>query len=211
MAADLAHTPTTGMTVQACGDMHVANFGVFASAERTLVFGINDFDETLPGAWEWDLKRLAASAVVCGRFLGGDRVLCEESARAVVRSYRKRMREYAEMNYLDVWYARIEERDVLNAQPSPTWRKRAKQTMAKAKKRGHLQVLDKMAELVGNQQRIIEVRPFIVRETHTESGRPIEEGLGMFLDNYFPSLPDDRKGLLARYRILDVARKVVGV
>ena len=210
MAADLAHTPTTGMTVQACGDMHVANFGVFASVERNLVFGINDFDETLPGPWEWDLKRLAASAVVCGRFLGGDRVLCEESARAVVKSYRKRMREYAEMNYLDVWYARIDERDLLNA-ISPTARKRAKQIMAKAKKRGHLQVLDKMAELVGNQQRITEVRPFIVRETHTESGRPIAEGLGMFLEHYFHSLPDDRKVLLARYRILDVARKVVGV
>jgi uncharacterized protein (DUF2252 family) len=211
MAGDLAHTPTTGITVQACGDMHVANFGVFASAERTLVFGINDFDETLPGPWEWDLKRLAASAVVCGRFLGADRVLCEESARAVVKSYRKKMREYAEMSYLDVWYARIDESDVLNAQPSPVWRKRAKQTMAKAKKRGHLQVLDKMAELVGNQQRIIEVRPFIVRETHTEAGRPIAEALGLFLEDYFRSLPDDRKGLLARYRILDVARKVVGV
>src|SRR5262245_8820106 len=158
MAADLAHTPTTGMIVQACGDMHVANFGVFASAERSLVFGINDFDETLPGPWEWDLKRLAASAVVCGRFVGGDRVLCEESARAVVKSYRKRMREYAEMNCLDVWYARIDERDVLNAQPSPIWRKRVKQTLEKAKKRGHLQVLDKMAELVGNKQRIIEIR-----------------------------------------------------
>ena len=84
------------------------------------------------------------------------------------------------MSYLDVWYARIDERDVLNAQPSPTWRKRAKQTMAKAKKRGHLQVLDKMAELVGNQQRIIEIRPFIVRETHTKSGRPIAEALGLF-------------------------------
>jgi uncharacterized protein (DUF2252 family) len=211
MAADLAHTPTTGITVQACGDMHVANFGVFASAERTLVFGINDFDETLPGPWEWDLKRLAASAVVCGRFLGADRVLCEEGARAVVRSYRKRMREYAEMKYLDVWYASIGERDVLNAQPSPTWRKRVKQIIAKAKKRGHLQVLDKMAELVDNQHRIVEIRPFIVRETHTEAGRPIAEALGMFLDKYFRSLPDDRKGLLARYRILDVARKVVGV
>jgi uncharacterized protein (DUF2252 family) len=211
MAADLAHTPTTGMTVQACGDMHVANFGVFASAERTLVFGINDFDETLPGPWEWDLKRLAASAVVSGRFLGAASVLCEESARAVVKSYRKRMREYAEMSYLDVWYARIDERDVLNTQASPMWRKRVKQIIAKAKKRGHLQVLDKMAELVDNQHRIVEIRPFIVRETHTESGRPIAEALGIFLENYFPSLPDDRKGLLARYRILDVARKVVGV
>jgi uncharacterized protein (DUF2252 family) len=210
MAADLAHTPTTGMTVQACGDMHVANFGVFASAERNLVFGINDFDETLPGPWEWDLKRLAASAVVCGRFLGADRVLCEESARAVVKSYRKRMREYAEMNYLDVWYARIDERDVLKAL-SPAARKRSKQIMAKAKKRGHLQVLDKMAELVGNQQRIIEIRPFIVRETQTESGRPIAEALGLFLENYFQSLGDDRKVILGRYRILDVARKVVGV
>jgi uncharacterized protein (DUF2252 family) len=211
MAADLAHTPTTGMTVQACGDMHVANFGVFASAERNLVFGINDFDETLRGPWEWDLKRLAASAVVCGRFLGADRVLSEEGARAAVESYRTRMLEYAEMNYLDVWYARIDERNVLDASPSPMARKRRKQVIAKAKKRGHLQVLDKMAEVVGNQQRIIEVRPFVVREALTESGRPIAEGLGVFLEIYFRSLPDDRKILLSRYRIVDVARKVVGV
>jgi uncharacterized protein (DUF2252 family) len=210
MSADLAQTPTTGITVQACGDMHVANFGVFASAERTLVFGINDFDETLPGPWEWDLKRLAASAVVCGRFLGADRALCEEGARAAVKSYRKRMREYAEMNYLDVWYARIDERDVLEG-ISPAARKRSQQVMAKAKTRGHLQVLDKMAEFVGNQQRIIETRPFIVRETHSESGRPIEEGIGLFLEDYFHSLADDRKIILGRYRILDVARKVVGV
>jgi uncharacterized protein (DUF2252 family) len=211
MAADLAPTPRTGMTVQACGDMHVANFGIFTSAERNLVFGINDFDETLRAPWEWDLKRLAASAVVCGRFLDGDRPLCEESARAVVRSYRERMREYAEMNYLDVWYARISERNVLDASPSPMARKRRKQVIAKAKKRGHQQVLDKMAEVVGNQQRIIEIRPFIVREARTESGRPIAEGLGMFLEIYFRSLPDDRKILLSRYRIVDVARKVVGV
>jgi uncharacterized protein (DUF2252 family) len=211
MAADLAPTPRTGLTVQACGDMHVANFGVFASAERNLVFGINDFDETLRAPWEWDLKRLAASAVVCGRFLGADRVICEESARAVVQSYRTRMREYAEMNYLDVWYARIDERNVLDASPSPMARKRRKQIIAKAKKRGHQQVLEKMAEVVGNQQRIIEIRPFIVRETHTEAGRPIAEGLGMFLDIYFRSLPEDRKILLSRYRIVDVARKVVGV
>ena len=211
MAADLAHTPTTGMTVQACGDMHLANFGVFASAERNLVFGINDFDETLRGPWEWDLKRLATSAVVCGRFLGADRGLCESGARAVVESYRTRMREYAEMNYLDVWYARIDERNVLDASPSPMARKRRKQIIAKAKKRGHLQVLDKMAEVVGSQQRIIEIRPFVVRESRTESGRPIAEGLGLFLESYFRSLPDDRKILLGRYRIVDVARKVVGV
>ena len=147
---------------------------------------------------------------MCGRFLGADRVLCEESALAVVKSYRKRMREYAEMSRLDVWYARIDEGDVVNAY-SATMGKRVKQVLAKAKKRGHLQVLDKMAELVGNQQRIIEIRPFIVRETHTETGRPIAEALGMFLENYFQSLADDRKVILGHYRILDVARKVVGV
>jgi uncharacterized protein (DUF2252 family) len=93
MTHDLAATPTTGLLVQACGDMHVANFGVFASAERNLVFGINDFDETQPGPWEWDVKRLAASAVVASRFFGADRVRCEEAARACVRAYRKHMRQ----------------------------------------------------------------------------------------------------------------------
>ena len=103
MAGDLAATPTTGITVQACGDAHVANFGVFASAERNLIFGINDFDETLPAPWEWDLKRLAASAVVCARHLGGDAEDCEAAARAAVKAYRTRMREYAEMGHLQVF------------------------------------------------------------------------------------------------------------
>jgi len=210
MAADLASTPVTGLTVQACGDMHVANFGVFASAERSLVFGINDFDETLPGPWEWDLKRLAASAVVAGRFLGGDKALCEDAARAAVRSYRKRMREYARMSYLDVWYSRIDERRVLDAL-SPDARAGAVRIMDKARQRGHLQVLGKMAELVDDRHRILEDRPLIVRETHTEEGVPIAEALGRTLGLYLDSLPDDRRALIARYRIQDVARKVVGV
>jgi uncharacterized protein (DUF2252 family) len=96
MAADLAgNGETTGIKVQACGDMHVANFGVFASAERNLIFGINDFDETLPGPWEWDLKRLVASIVASGRFLGADKNLCEESVLTAVSAYRKRIKEYA--------------------------------------------------------------------------------------------------------------------
>jgi hypothetical protein len=109
MAHDLATTATTGLTVQACGDMHVANFGVFASAERNLVFGINDFDETQPGPWEWDVKRLAASAVVAARFLGADRVLCEEAARACVQAYRQHMRQYAGIGHLALWYTSIDE------------------------------------------------------------------------------------------------------
>ena len=99
MTADLSNTPVTGMGVGACGDMHVSNFGVFASAERNLIFAINDFDEVHPGPWEWDLKRLAASAAVAVRFMGGDRVEAEEAAHAIVRSYRKRMRRYADMGF----------------------------------------------------------------------------------------------------------------
>jgi uncharacterized protein (DUF2252 family) len=210
MAADLAPTPVTGLTVQACGDMHVANFGVFASAERHLVFGINDFDETLPGAWEWDLKRLASSAVVAVRSMGGDKVLCEEAARATVKSYRKRMREYAEMGSLAVWYSRIDEQDVLAAL-SPKTRPIAERIMAKARQRGHLQVLGKMAELVDNQHRIIEDAPLIVRETHTVHGQSVMDAVARSLEIYYDSLPDDRRELVARYRVVDVARKIVGV
>ena len=210
MAADLAHTPVTGLTVQACGDMHVANFGVFASAERHLVFGINDFDETLPGAWEWDLKRLAASAVVSVRFLGGDKALCEDAAGAAVKSYRKRMRAYAEMGSLAVSYTRIDEHDILTAL-SPKTRAIAERIMVKARRQGHAQVLGKIAELVDDQYHIIEEAPLIVRETHTVGGRPVMDALARTLDLYCDSLPEDRRALLARYRIVDVARKVVGV
>jgi uncharacterized protein (DUF2252 family) len=210
MAADLARTPVTGLTVQANGDMHVANFGWFASAERNLVFGINDFDETLPGAWEWDLKRLAASAVVAGRFIGADKVLCEDAARATVRSYRKRMREYAVMGNLEVWYSRIDEAGIM-AVLSPAAQVIAGRIMAKARQRGHMQVLEKMSQLVDDQHRIVEDRPLIVRETHTADGQSVGEALARTLDDYVNSLPDDRKPLFARYRVVDVARKVVGV
>jgi len=196
--------------VQACGDMHVANFGVFGSAERNLVFGINDFDETLPGPWEWDVKRLATSAVVAARFLGGDKVVCENSARAAVRSYRKRMREYAEMPYLDVWYSRIDERGIMDVLP-PEARKGAQKIMDKARARGHLQVLGKMAELVDDSHRIVETAPLIVRETHTAEGRPIAEAVEQAWEQYVASLPEERRHLARRFRIVDVARKVVGV
>lgn len=210
MAADLSQTPVTDLQVQACGDMHVANFGVFASAERNLVFGINDFDETLPGPWEWDVKRLAASAVVAARFLGGDKAICEDSARAAVRSYRKRIREYAEMTYLDVWYSRIDERGIMDVLP-PEVRKGAQKVLDKARTRGHMQVLGKMTELVDNAQRIVEQAPIMVRETHTSDGRLVSEVAAQIWEQYIASLPDDRKVLARRFRIVDVARKVVGV
>jgi uncharacterized protein (DUF2252 family) len=210
MNADLAATPTTGIMVQACGDMHVSNFGVFASPERNLVFGINDFDETLPGPWEWDLKRLAASAVVAGRYLGADGSQCEEAVRTAVSAYRDRMSEYTQMGHLAVWYARIDDQAVLSAL-SPQVRKRAKKLIAKARQRTHLQVLDKMTDLVDDQHRIREEAPVVVHETHTADGTPILRALDAFLQAYVASLPDDRRTLLARYRLVDVARKVVGV
>jgi uncharacterized protein (DUF2252 family) len=210
MAQDLAPSAVTGVRVQACGDMHVANFGLFASAERNLVFGINDFDETLPGPWEWDLKRLATSAVVAGRFLGSDRETCESFSRAVVGAYRTHIRQYAETGYLATWYATIKENDLFNAL-APNLRRRLERYLAKAKKGTHLQVLEKMTDLVDNRQRIVESAPLVVRETVTQRGTPIKKVLGTFMEQYLASLPPDRKTLISRYRIVDVARKVVGV
>jgi uncharacterized protein (DUF2252 family) len=211
MAADLAAGPKpTGITVQACGDMHVANFGVFASAERNLVFGINDFDETLPGPWEWDLKRLVASIVASGRFLGINKSLCRQGVLAAVSSYRKHMHEYARMGYLDLWYATIREADILKSLTGNE-QKAALKIMAKARQRTHLQVLGKLTDLVDDKYRLRENAPFIVRETHLQNGRPIEEALRLFFESYFLSLADERKILLKNYRVTDVVRKVVGV
>jgi len=210
MAADLATTPTTGLAVAACGDMHVSNFGVFASAERNLVFAINDFDEVHPGPWEWDLKRLAASAAVAVRFQGGDRVAAERAARATVRSYRKRMRRYARMGYLQIWYSRIDEQAVLDVL-KPRSRKAAEQVMDRARRKNHATVLEKLTEQIDGEPRIIEDVPLIVRETRTDAGTPARAALDRMLQSYTASLGLDRRVLLARYRIVDVVRKVVGV
>jgi uncharacterized protein (DUF2252 family) len=196
--------------VQACGDMHVANFGVYASAERVLRFGINDFDETSPGAWEWDLKRLATSAYVAGRHLGADKAMCEAGARAMVQSYRQRMQHYAGLGHLQLWNTQISDSEVMAVLPTAL-RERAKAIMAKAKARTHLQVLEKMTDLLDDRQRIIEARPLIVRAETTSTGRPVQEALGLFLQHYIASLAPDRQLLLSRYRVVDVAHKVVGV
>ena len=210
MAADLASTPQTGLQVELCGDMHVSNFGVFASAERQLVFAINDFDECQFGPWEWDVKRLAASAFVAARHLGGDTSACDEAARAIVGSYQKRLRRYAGMGHLAVWYDSIDS-DTLIASLSPALHERAHALLNKARRRNHLQVLDKMTDLVDNAHQIVEQRPFIVRASHTSMGRPVQEAINLFLEAYFRTLAPDRQMLLERYSVLDVAHKVVGV
>jgi uncharacterized protein (DUF2252 family) len=210
MAQDLGPSPVTGLQVQVCGDMHVSNFGVFASAERNLVFGINDFDETIPGPWEWDLKRLATSAVVGGSFLGGDRESCETFSRTIVSSYRKHIREYAHTGYLATWYATIKESDLL-AIVAPKLRNRLEKMLHKAKKGSHLQVPEKMTDLIDNKQRIVESAPFVVRETKTQKGTPIREALGVFMHQDLAFLPPDRRELISRYQVLDAARRVVGM
>jgi uncharacterized protein (DUF2252 family) len=211
MAQDLRPAPTTRMRVQACGDAHLANFGVFASAERNLVFGINDFDETIPGPWEWDLKRLVASIDLCSRFLGADRTVSENAIRSAVQSYREHMQYYAQMGYLALWYETIDEERLLAVLPANVRRSAKKNLLDKAKVRTHLQVLEKLTALLDDRHRILEDRPLVVRETHNDKGVPIKEVLSEFLRAYLDSLSGDRRELISRYRIVDVARKVVGV
>jgi uncharacterized protein (DUF2252 family) len=210
MAGDLANSPRNDLEVMACGDMHLMNFGLFASAERNLIFAINDFDEVLPGPWEWDLKRLAASAAVAALFLSGDRIDAEQAARAVVEAYVRRMRGYAEMGFLEVWYDLIDDKAILAAAPPPL-RKRVQATFAKARARGHIRALDRLTEEVNGEHRIMEDVPLIVRAKHLPDGTPMTEALEKMLRSYLASLPEDRRRLLSRYRIIDVARKVVGV
>lgn len=210
MAADLAPTRTTGLEVQACGDMHVANFGVFASAERQLVFAINDFDETRHGPWEWDIKRLAASAYVAAHHLGGSIADSEAAANRAASSYRQRMRRYAGMGTLEVWYDTIDSNRLIESLPT-SFQTAASAVLEKARRRTHMQVLDKMTDLVDERHRIVEQHPFIVRSKVTSTGRPVREALGHCLVAYLESLAPDRRLLLSRYRVIDVAQKVVGV
>jgi uncharacterized protein (DUF2252 family) len=163
--------------------MHVANFGVYASAERHLVFAINDFDEVYPAPWEWDLKRLAASAAVAVSFMGGSRTKAEEAAHAMVARYRKRMSRYAEMPFLDVWYDRIDDRRILDVCP-PRLKRRTERIFDKARAKGHMRALDRLTEEIGGQHRIIEDVPVIVRETHREDGTPIAIALDRALRGY---------------------------
>ncbi|MET0843088.1 MAG: DUF2252 domain-containing protein [Mycetocola sp.] len=212
MAADLATTPTSGLVVQACGDAHLSNFGMFGSAERRLVFDINDFDETAPGPWEWDVKRLAASLEIAARendFPGDWR---DRIVRRAMRSYRKSMREFADRPMLEVWYARLDMDDLLprfrslHATKTPAvWR-----AITKARAKDSLQAFRKLCHTVDGVPRIISNPPLI---TPVEE---LREGVGMddvveFVRSYGQTLPPDRLHLLEQYQLVHLARKVVGV
>ena len=207
MASDLSTLPISGTPVVACGDAHVKNFGVYASAERNLIFAINDYDETYVAPWEWDLKRLAASAVVAAKSLGGDKAQCEEAARECARTYRERMFRYAEMGYLEVWYDRIDERAVLDSL-TPKARQISYDIIEKIH---HIRPLEKLTEKVNGKHRFIEHPPLIEHQTRSASGTPIKLFLDRLLQGYIDSMTYDRKVLLSRYQLVDFARKVVGI
>jgi len=212
MANDLASTPASGIHAQLCGDAHLLNFGMYASPERTLLFDLNDFDETLPGPWEWDVKRLAASFVVAGRDNGFDAADCRGAAQATVASYRRRMAEFSEMGELEVWYSRVGEEEVLgllsDAKSRKKTTKKLSKNVQKARGRDSLQALSKLTGLVDGRRRIIDDPPLLVR---LPEGDEIRAQINAILESYKRTLQEDRRHLLDRYRFVDAARKVVGV
>src|SRR5215211_752794 len=212
MANDLASTPKTGIQVQLCGDTHLLNFGAYASPERALLFDLNDFDETLPGPWEWDVKRLAASFVVAGRENGFDASDCREAARASVASYRLRMAEFSEMGELEVWYSRVSEEEVRGLLSDAKARKKTARKLSKnvrkARGRDSLQALSKLTRVTGGRRIIDDDPPLLVRIPEEDE---LRAQVYAILESYKRTLQEDRRHLLDRFRFVDAARKVVGV
>ena len=206
MAADLASGPNTGITVQLGGDAHLANFGLFAAPDRTHLFDMNDFDETLEGPWEWDLKRLAASLVIAGRHQHFGAHDCQHAAHVAIRTYRERMHEYAEMGAMAVFYSRV---DVASAMEFISKRARPylESTLKTAMHHDALSALSKLTEVVDGRRRLVDRPPLIYHPEEINDWTIVTDGL----DLYRQSLQDDRRSLFDRFRLEDVAIKVVGV
>src|SRR5215207_7000437 len=216
MAADLARTPTSGLRVQACGDAHLSNFGVFAAPDRRLLFDLNDFDESLPGPWEWDLKRLAASFAIAARESGFKRKQRKLAVLTAARAYRESMREFAGQTNLEVWYARLDVEATLRAveQEDPSEVERVRKSVAKARSKDSLRALAKLTEVVDGEPRIRSEPPLLIPAEELVAdgeGHGLGELLSGVLDAYRASLPDDRQHLFDGYRLRHIARKVVGV
>jgi uncharacterized protein (DUF2252 family) len=223
MAADLAGTPVSGLGTQLCGDAHLSNFGGYASPERRLVFDINDFDETYPGPFEWDVKRLAASFVVAGRANGFTTKQCRNASLTAVESYRTAIRSFATQPILAVWYAHLDINDVITrfaARLTDRERKKrgaalkgAQKALAKAHTRDSLQALDKLTTLVDGRRRIISDPPLITRlddMTGLDTDEMLQR-LTVMIAGYRDTLIADRRRLLDHYALVDIAHKVVGV
>ncbi len=217
MAHDLAGTPCTHFQVQCCGDAHLANFGIFASPERHLLFDVNDFDETLPGPWEWDVKRLAASVNVAARVNGFAAADVDATVVKTVASYRDAMRGFAAQSNLDVWYTRVDA-DQLAQQMSSALNRRERKsvdrTIARAHARDQLQAFTKLTVVQDGQLQFKSDPPLLVRLLDLVSdsdANQMTREVTITLEKYARTLPSDRRTLLEQYRVVDVARKVVGV
>jgi len=218
MASDLVTTPVSGLPVQACGDAHLSNFGIFGSAERRLVFDVNDFDETLPGPWEWDVKRLAASLEVAGRDNGFPTKQRRDIVLAAAASYRLAMRGFASMTNLEVWYARTDVEQLradLDSQLTERQRKRLDEGIAKARTRDSMRAVAKLTRVVDGRPRIISDPPLLVPVAEllpSEADRnAFIAQLSSLISHYRRTLETDRRYLLEQFEPCDMARKVVGV
>ena len=217
MAADLAETSRSGLTVQLCGDAHLSNFGGFASPARELVFDINDFDETARGPWEWDVKRLAASVAIAGRDVGLAPAARHDAVEAAVRSYREAMRRFATMRNLELWYARLDAARILSHvgdRVTAQERKGFERRVAGARTKDHLRAMSKLAQRVDGEVRIVSRPPRIVPVEEmfpATASEEIEEQMRSLLRAYRRSLPVERRHLLEGYRYRHMARKVGGV
>jgi uncharacterized protein (DUF2252 family) len=210
MAADLATTPTTGVKVQACGDCHLLNFGLFATPERNLIFDINDFDETLPAPWEWDIKRLAVSFAVAVRDIQLGDKRAEDAAVECVRAYRERLRELSKMSPLDVWYDRLDSQTIIDMAPDANIREIREDVVARAKLRISDYLYPQISEEIAGRRRLIDQPPtmfHITREQDPEMDLIVHEALA----EYRLSLPDERRVLFDRYSLEDVVIKAVGI
>ena len=211
MAADLATTSATGLKVQACGDAHLMNFGGFATPERNIFFDINDFDETLPAPWEWDVKRLAASIVIAARHLSMPDSDAARAATDAACAYRERMADYASMRALDVWYDRIDLERVLKVVPSDATVQRVRQRVEQARKKSTPEALfPKLVEHLGSSPRIKDEPPLIFHPTE-EQAPGLKNGFREGVEGYRESLPEHVRVLFDRFRLFDLAMKVVGV
>lgn len=217
MALDLADTPTTGLTAQICGDAHLSNFGFYGSPERALVFDLNDFDETLPGPWEWDVKRLAASFAIAARNNHFEESVERDVAAASAGAYRQAMHSFSQMGYLDIWYSRFSDQDLLDAFKSDfskKERKGARKALKKIRGKDSRHVLGKLAEKTDSGYQIISQPPLIIPFRDLEEiAEPevLRAALAESLAEYLDSVPDHLETLLRRYFFVDFAVKVVGV
>jgi uncharacterized protein (DUF2252 family) len=217
MAMDIAATPSTGLRVQLCGDAHLSNFGAYGSAERRLLFDLNDFDETYPGPWEWDLKRLAASLAVAGRDNGFPEKKRNRVVRDAVRRYRDAMRQFAESRTLDIWYAHLDIEEVATLfrdQMTAKQDKKLANQVAKARSRTSLKAFDKLAETVDGEVRIKSDPPLVVPARDLAPGleqSTLHLWVREWLRQYSDTLSRDRAVLVDRFAPVDIARKVVGV